>query len=322
MSDFIFMVIIWGVLLTSLRRAWVRGELRNRSSRLIWSLFLCAGFAFVFRVPLIEAAINPVFNDVPVAYALKAIFVQLAIGQYNRMLRHILPPEYPKRVWLLWLIAAAILGIIGLLVLGALGILTPIQAQYSMMTLSDFAALLNMTVLFLPVNLRMYQQEQLEPMWMKHIATITFCAFYSAAAFITQVAGPYTVLTGKVTPLHDAIPVGMIVFFCFLIQVLPHRVLHKLLYFERLALLLKLRRLENRILALSGREAQPSVVINWLDEKQLQAATYTACINILDYSPAAAQKSVGGDLLYQKIMRAAAQDASYDTLANALARIP
>jgi hypothetical protein len=264
---------------------------------------------------------NDQFNDLPVAYWFKSLFVLMATGLYTQMLQHIHPASYPRSAWLLGILVVALIGNTGLIFLGAERVLSPQQTYYSMMTLSDLAVMLNMVLLFLPVNFIMYHQERLEPMRMKHIATLIFCTFYTIAAAMTQVLGPYTVITGRVSPLHNLIPLGMIVFFCFMIQLLPHKAIHKLLYIERILMYFKLRKLEKRVMALSGHQSQLPTYLNLLSEKQVQEATYLALINILDYSRDAATGSVKGNLLYCKIMNAAAQNANFDVLVRAVARV-
>ncbi len=314
MSDVLFVVVEWLALLVSFRRAWQRRRLNDSDSLLIWSVFLFAGGAFIFRTPLIEQAINRASDGLPLAYWWKALCVLLAVGQYHRVLQRLYPLPPLLSRGLLGLLGIAWVGNSFIFWAGTQGWLTPLQTYYSMMTLADGVVLWHMVGVFIPANWRMYRQEQLEPMRLKHIATLTFCIFYAVSAALTQVLGPYTVLTGDATRLHQAVPVGIVVFFCFVIQVLPHRMIHHLLIGERLWLWWRLRRLERQVLTLAELDRPRG----W---HGLQAATYTACLHILDYSPLAAQKSAAGARLYEQIRRAAPPDTPYERLLIALARI-
>lgn len=321
MIDYLLIIGTWALLLGCYGRAFQQGLLAGPSARLIWALFFCVGLTFVFRTGSIEQHLDRWAGGLPLGYWAKAFFILVATGLYGRVLRQVQPAQYARWGWVTQGLPIALLANLLLLYLGWIERLDPVQVRYSIMTLTDAVVMLNMLALFLPINYAMLQYETLEPMQIKHIATLIFCLFYVAAGCITLVLGPVAVFTGYISPLHEAIPLGIIIFFCVVIQLLPHRYLHQLLLVERVWVYRRLRRLENVVMQLSGRTSQLPAYVNLLHEPALAQATYMALIAILDYSGIAAETSPEGRMLYTQISQASPLDASYEVLVRALARI-
>lgn len=320
MTDVFFALVVWIALGVGYFRAWQQQRSEQPVSHRMWAIFACMALAFIFRTDEAAHLLNPLLKGQPVAFWFKMLFVITAACLYLCVLQQVQPPTRKRHEWLLSLSGLIVSGNTLALLLGWLGWLTPLQAQYTMMTLSDLLTLLYMILMFLPVNLYLFQQEDMAALRIKYIATIIFCAAYIPAVAITTVFAPVVVLTGHISPIMYAIPLAPIVFFCILIQLLPYRYVQKLFYVETVYLYYRLKHLEQNVMALAGRQSQlPS--INLLNGKLVERATYVALIGILDYSYEAAKNSERGRTIYAKVMSATEREAEYTRLVRAIARV-
>lgn len=327
MTDIQLCVLAWIVILLSIVRGYRKSRTVDRFALLTWSIFVAIGLVFTFKTPLVAHAIDDRFGDYPVAYWLKTLATLAAVLFYSISLQEFTTHDaallrragYHRAVIrLAWIV---ILALSLLLAASVLHVLSYRQARFAMKWVLEGYMLLHIVPIFIPVNRRVLRHEQVEPMRLKHIATLVLCVTYALSAVITLVSVPPIIVTGQINPGPGLVPRHMIGLVCLLIMLVPHRWLVLYRVPEQVMRYLKLAALERRLAEQVPFTCEP---VHWwqvLRPRYPEMATYVTVINILDHYRRLDMDDPAGATLYRQIDAVIPANPDYDDLVRAMSRV-
>jgi len=282
---------------------------------------------FTFKTPLVTDTIDELFGAYPVAYWLKTLATLAAVLFYSISLREFTTHDAPlirlagyhrAVIRLAWTVIAALSL---LLVASVLHMLSYRQARFTMKWVLEGYMLLHMGPVFIPVNRRVLHHEQVEPMRLKHIATLVLCVTYAVSAVITLVSVPPIIVTGRLNPGPELVPRHVIGLVCLLIMLVPHRWLVLYRVPEQVRRYLKLAALERRLAEQVPFTREP---VRWwqvLRPRYPEMATYITVINILDHYRRLDVNDPASAALFRRIDAVIPANPDYDDLVRAMSRV-
>lgn len=319
--------VVWLLVLHSIMRGYRREKRVDRYAVITWGIFIAIALVITLRNNPFTRLVNNLMGVKPGAYWLSTLVTLGGLLLYSMSVKMILPDTFPvpqvrRMQRVLHRFAGVIfIGLVVVLWATRADYITHFQARNLMRLVLDVYVSLLMALVLIPINRWMLQHEQIEPMRIKHRATITLCIIYivstvSALVFIP----PAIVRSAYVLPPH-LIPRGPLALVCLAVVLLPHRwivfaylPLHVYRYW-------RIVRVERRIVAPMHIPREPFEWRRVLQTHYVEFATYTTLISILDNFRWMIEEDHREQQLGQQIETLMAQHPDYYDLVKAISRV-
>ena len=277
----ILLGLLWMTFGVRLYRTYRVGKLNTEFSHFLW----LASFFGVLVVTLsgkdVEQWLDRLTGGLPITFYIKFISALMVIHALYFMLRSILAfsPRMDRRLRYGCLITIGV-GVSTFPIFTILPPITKEQLRYLLLALRDSVVCAYMIVAFIPMTYRLWKQETIQPMKLKHFAGLMFDVSYlllGLGNIVTFTASLGNVQTAAFIDTAFRPVLSLCVVF-FIITGLPHRLLVTLFWPQRWLLLRQLRRLKARIAPLVK-----TPIINVGEQKSLDGRIYATLIFILDH---------------------------------------
>jgi len=242
----------------------------------------------ILSVPTVDGAVNALVPYLPLSSLAKGLIVLPLCDLHLRMLVET-DTVIPQRARILQWYAPLgwVLMLTSVLVAYEHRIPTLIQ-EYWLRGVRDVLLITFILSVFLPGHLRLYTQETVLPMRLKHGAQVLFLAIGAplyVAGSIAQLAIWILQLPVFVSPYDLVRPIEAFCLLSFCLVLLPHRAFIIVVYPYRLWLFWRLRRVQHAVARWTGvrLEARYSISHSSLRLDNIELALYSALIFILDY---------------------------------------
>jgi hypothetical protein len=323
-SELILSGVIWTMIVYSIQRGYRQQRRVDRYALLTWGIFVSIGVTLTARTPLLSQRLDGKLGDEPVTYWLKMMATLSAGVCYALSLKLFAeqsPDIYPLRRYHRWLLALAP-GIAGAMsVVLAVGLdrrLSYLQTRYLIKLLLEPYMFLLIVLWFIPVNRKVYWQEQVTPMRVKHAATLVLCAAFALSSLLAMIFVPPILFTGHVNPGPALVPRHLIGAICLIVMLAPHRWIVLAGLPIRLLRYRRVTKLEHKLGKLVP---MPHESLQWrrlLQPGYVDLATYVAVVNILDnYWQLLELKPPPNDL-YRQLSELTLHHQEYDDLVRAM----
>ncbi|NLF79236.1 MAG: hypothetical protein GX573_26375 [Chloroflexi bacterium] len=327
MAETVLCSLVWGFVLYGMWRGYRGAQRIDRYVLITWTIFISLGVVFTLRIKAVQPFIDAYFHDYPVTFLVSLLAVVAATAAYSLSLKWLVQRS-PGLIRLRWfhlrLIQAApgIAGLlVGLMAAHIAGRVSAFRAEHMMKWAVEGYGLLQSALVFVPVNLAMFRQEEIFPMRVKHLATLVLTATFAISATFSVVFIPPILLTGQPNQGPYLIPRGLIAAFCLVIILVPHRWLALLLLPPRLRRYARLAALERHIEKMVLIRRKSPAWSQVFDPEELEMAVYVTVINILDHYRRVNLGDPRGCELVAQIDALWPECAGYEELVEGLCRI-
>ncbi|MBI5960347.1 MAG: hypothetical protein HY866_16525 [Chloroflexi bacterium] len=323
MADLVLSLVIWVLVITSIRRGLRQSKPVDRYALLTWTIFISIAIAVSMRVESLAAVINRPFGGRPAAHWLSVTF-SLNVAVCYALSLHILArdrqiPRQSEKLHLALIYCAPLVFVLMVLVMALrlAGQITVLSTFYMLRWLLEVYALPLIVRVFIPINTWLFRHELVAPMRVRHLAMLVFCWTCAASAVLAILFIPPILLTGVDNPLPSLVPRAMVAGGCLFVILIPHHWMIRLSLPLQLYRYFRVAAFESYLQRQVFFEREPFRWRHILRPQYVEGMTYVSVINLLDHY----EELKPHDPWRQRIEKLLLQYSNYDDLIKALGSV-